>query len=129
MQIRRTRRYTPVLLMLLPLAVLAADDESAIEAAGAAADEIIAYTRVLFDCEMLVESIERPRLAGMEADFWFVTLKAEGVECEQAFDVLNRRGRNRGLYFPLPKDPDDAPEPPGRMNFDLIHEIDPETDN
>ena len=77
---------------------------------------------------MLIESIEPSPFASPEMELFFVTLKAEGPECEQAFDVLNHRGRNRGLYFALPKDSETEGERPAGTNFDLIHEIDPEVE-
>lgn len=116
------------LLSLLSTAALASDDEAGIEEAGESANEIIQYTRVLFDCDMLIESIEPSPIQHREIDLYFITLTAEGIECEQAFDVLNHRGRSRGLFFALPKEPDDGPEVPGQTNLGLIHEIDPEVE-
>ena len=91
-----------------------------------AVSELIEYTAVLFECNMPVKSIEPSQFQQQEVELYFVTLNADGLECEQAFDVLNHRGRNRGLYFTMAKENDGEAENPARTNLGLIHEIDPE---
>ena len=117
------------LFLLVPIAASATDEDAAIDQAADATSELIAYTRVLFECDMLIDTIERSPIEHPEMDLFFVTLKAEGIECERAFDVLNHRGRNKGLYFSLPKDDATDGERPAGTNLGLIHEIDPEVES
>ena len=58
---RRTKNIgAAVLLLVTPLAFASDEeegiDEAALEEASKSAIEIIQYTRVLFDCEMLIDS-------------------------------------------------------------------------
>ena len=116
-------------LCIIPTLAMAADEEQAIEEAAEATSELIAYTRVLFDCDMLIESIERSPLSPEDTDLFFITLKTEGVECEQAFAELNDRGRSRGLYFGLPIDHEAEGEHPGGTNLGTILETEPEVED
>ncbi len=121
-------RAAALSLLMLPTLATATDEDADIEQAANTTSELIAYTRVLFDCDMLIESIEPSMIEGREMGFYFVTLKADGIECEQAFDVMNQRGRDKGLFFALPRNSETDGEDPGRMNFELIREIDPEAE-
>lgn len=114
---------------IAPRLVLASDDDAEIEEAVEATSELIAYTEVLFECNMLIETVEPWPIHNPQEGTFFVTLEAEGKECEQAFDVMNHRGRNRGLFFRPVKDNETEGERPAGTTLDLIHEIDPEIED
>ncbi|MDJ0909626.1 MAG: hypothetical protein QNI99_10560 [Woeseiaceae bacterium] len=130
MATRTVSMFIAVLLAIsiAPGLVLASDDDTEIDEAVEKTSELISYTQVLFDCNMLIETIQPWPIQEPQDGFFFVTLEAEGKECEQAFDVMNNRGRNRGLFFRPAKDNATDDERPAGTNFDLIHEIDPEVE-
>lgn len=124
---RTPKKTLPLLLLAYAMPMVAhASDESAIERAADATSELIAHTRVLFDCQVLIETIEPSPPS--QAETFFVTLKTEGIECEQAFAELNDRGRARGLYFGLPLGSEADTETLGGTNANRPDEIDEGTE-
>ncbi len=117
-----------VLLALIPLPALASGDEAAIEEITDSANEVIRYTKVLWDCNVLIESVEPAPFQPQDSELYFITSSADGPECEQAFALLNDIGRSKGLYFALPRDPETESEYPAGTNFGTTIETDPDVE-
>ena len=127
MRNRQVRHTVPVLAFLASVPVTSSSSEYKLsqEEASRAASELVQSVGPAYDCEISDIAITDTKSSGGESGYYFVSFRAIGPRCTEAHEVLNYRGRSKGLWFirkPRPKRIDKNPEEP---NLDLIHEIDP----
>jgi len=130
MKIRHVLRTVPALAFLacVPAVSFSSDSYLSHGEASRAVSKLFESVGSAYECDISSISIEEVVSASGESRFYYVSFKAIGLQCNEAEEVLNYRGKSKGLWFnrrPKPKRIDKVPEEP---NLDLIHEIDPEMD-
>jgi len=128
--VMKNRRVLPALPMLaflasVPAVGLSSDNNLSLEEARKVATELVQSVGPEHDCNIFNVALRKVSSSNEEPSIYFVSYDALGLRCELVNQVLNERGKSKGLWFnrrPKAERIDKVPEEP---NLDLIHEVNP----